>query len=170
MATRDLQILGTTIRPDGSGDVWPASVKTELTLSNALGNEGCFVMPAAATISADTGVHGSFTVPRDFVDTPVLTIHGILDGAPTTLVIAFGVQMAPTADDEAYDVALGTQSIASASSVSQVDKDRYVETISLGDTFAALDEVTFFFFIDDSVHTYTGKFLLTSLFFTYNDA
>ena len=170
MATHDLPILGLATVPDTSGDVSIAPISTELALANAPGNELCVVLPAAATISADTGFYGRFTIPQNYVGTPVLVIRGILDGAPSSLVIAFGVQMKPLADNEAFDVVLEAQGIASASSVSQVDEDVYEETISLGNTFAVADGVNYFFFIDDSAHTYTGKFLLTGLFFRYNDA
>ncbi len=171
MATHDWPIVNFSTELDTTGDVFPNKIKNELSLANARGEESCIVMPAAATITADAGFDGGFHVPQNYVDTPLLVIVGILDGAPTTLVIAFGIQMNPRADDEAYDVAIGTQQIASASSVSQVDEDVYVETIDIsGETFAAGDYVPYFFFIDDSVHTYTGKFLLTGLFFRYNDA
>lgn len=170
MATHDLPILGMSTKPDNSGDVYPSTLAAELTLGSAPGNELCMVLPTAATISADTGLYGKFTVPQNYVGTPVLVIEGVLDGAPASLVIAFGVQMKPLADDEAYDQALEAQAIASASSVGQADEDVYLETITLSNTFAVGDSVPFFFFIDDSVHTYTGLFLLTGLFFRYADA
>lgn len=168
MATHDLPILGHALTLDAL--VYVQKVKNELSLANAPGEELVIVLPAAATISADTGIRGNFRVPQNYVGTPILVVQGLLDGAPTTLVIAFGVQMSPLADDEAYDAALGTQSIASDSTVSQVDEDVYEELITIGDTLAVGDLVTFFFYIDDSAHTYTGLFLLTGLFFRYNDA
>ncbi len=167
MATQDLPILGSALMLDAN--VTFDKVKNQLSLANSPGEEGCIVLPAAATIAADTGIRGNFTVPQNYSSTPVLVIRGILDGAPSTLVIAFGAQMLPLADDEAYDAALGTQDIASASSVSQADEDIYEETITLTNagTFVAGDVVPYFVYIDDSVHTYTGKFLLTGLFFRY---
>ena len=167
MATQDLPILGFALMLDAN--VTFDKVKNQLSLANAPGEEGCIVLPAAATIAADTGIRGGFTVPQNYASTPVLVIRGILDGAPSTLVIAFGAQMKPLADDEAYDVALGTQDIASASSVGQADEDVYIETITLTNAgpFVAGDVVPYFVYIDDSVHTYDGKFLLTGLFFRY---
>jgi len=172
MSTHRLPILNYNVVPDGTGNVWAAPLSTELALASAPGNEMCIVMPAAATISSDTGIYGKFTVPNTFAaGSETLVIRGILDGAPSTLVIAFGVQLKANADDESYDQALGAQAIASASSVSQADEDVYEETIDIsGTTFAANDDVNFFFYIDDSVHTYTGLFLLTGLFFQYTDA
>lgn len=170
MADQDWPMIDFGMQPDGSGDVYPAPVGTELSLANSDGRELCLVLPAAATISADTGFHGSFHVPKGYVDTPRVVIKGILDGAPASLVIAFGIQLKPIADDEAYDVALSAQNIASASSVSQADEDMYEEIITISDTLVVDDEVEYFFFIDDSVHTYTGKFLLKKLIFRYADA
>ncbi len=169
MATHDLPILGPGLSLDAL--VYPQKVKNELSLASAPGEEIAIVLPAAATIAADTGIHGKFTVPQIYVGTPLIVIRGILDGAPTTLVIAFGFQKKALADDEGYDAALGAQQIASASSVSQADEDVYEETIALtaGD-YAKGDDVDYFFYIDDSVHTYTGKFLLTGLFFRFDDA
>lgn len=167
MANQDLPILGHQTELDDN--VFQDKVVNQLTLASAPGEELIFVLPAAATIAADTGIRGGFVVPQNFSSTPVLIIRGILDGAPSTLVIAFGVQMKVLADDETYDAALGTQDIASASSVSQADEDIYEETITLTNagTFVAGDNVDFFFYIDDSVHTYTGQFLLTGIFFRY---
>ena len=169
MAQQDISVLGLNTIPDGSGDVWVAPVNTELTLASAPGNELCVVLPASGSISTDTGIYGKFTVPQNYDGAPVLVIRGILNGAPSSEVIAFGVQMKPLADDEAYDAAFHTQDIASASSVSQADEDVYEENITLTNSgpFAISDDVDFFFYIDDSVHTYTGTFLLTGLFFRY---
>lgn len=171
MATREWPMLNQSMTPDDSGNVWAAPISTELTLTNAsAGKAIAIVLPAAATIAADTGIYGSFVVPNDYVGSPVCVIKAILDGAPSTLVIAFGLQLGARADNEAWDAALGTENIASASSVSHVDEDVYVETITIADTLAAGDVVNFFFYIDDSVHTYTGKVLLMDLIFQYSDA
>ena len=168
MAIQDLPIRNASYKPDNTGDVFIDEVKNQLALANADGGELCTVLPAAATISADSGVKGSFTVPQNYASGPILVIKGILDGAPGGLVIAFGVQMKPLADNEAYDQALGTQDLASTTD-SRADEDEYVELITLTNagTFVIGDEVPFFFYIDDSVHTYTGQFLLTGLFFRY---
>ncbi len=169
MANHDLPILGMTTVPDNSGDVHPFPISAILTLTNAPGNEIALVMPAAATISADTGIYGTFRIPQNYVGTPVLVIQGILDGAPGGLVLAFGIQLGARADNEAYDQALAAQNIASTTD-SRADEDIYEETIAISDTLAVGDAVNFFFFIDDSVHTYTGRFLLTGLFLRYADA
>lgn len=165
-----MPILGLGTIPDSGGDVWMAPISTELALGGAPGNELCVIMPAAATISADAGIYGRFTIPKNYVGTEVLVIRGILDGASGGLVLAFGYQAGIRADNESYDQALGTQRIASATDT-RADEDIYEETIDISsDTYVVGDDVNFFFFIDDSVHTYTGKFLLTGLFFRYNDS
>lgn len=167
MAEVDLPIL-TNLSLDTN--VFQDKVKNILTLSNALGEEIVTVLPAAATISADTGIHGEFTVPQNYASGPKAVIRGILDGDPSTLVIAFGIQMKPGADNEAYDLALNAQDIASASSVSHDDMDIYEEVIdplTNAGTFVKGDDCPFFLYIDDDVHTYDGLFLLSGLFFRY---
>ena len=169
MATFDLPILGFATNLDDG--VYPSRVRDQLTITDAnVGKELCYVLPAAATIAADTGLQGKFTVPQNYVSTPVLVVRGLLNGAPASLVIAFGVQLKALADNEAYDAAFAAQNIASVAGTAWADEDVYEETITIADTLAVGDEVDFWFFVDDSVHTYTGTFLLTGLFFRYNDS
>lgn len=173
MATVRIPILGMNTAPDASGFVFPDRIANQLSIGAATrppGNEMCIVMQDPNG-GGDAGLYGKFAVPKDYVGTPVLVIRGVLDGAPTTTTIAFGVQMRPLADDEAFDGDYGAEAIASASSVSQADEDVYEETIDIsGFTFAVDDDVFFFFYVDDSVHTYTGNFLLTGLYFQYANA
>ena len=169
MATHDMPILGFGTVPDNTGDVFIAPISTQLALANAPGNELCVVMPTAAVAAADTGIYGRFTVPQNYVGTEVLVIRGILDGASGGLVLAFGWQAGIRADNESYDLALGTAIVVTATDT-RADEDIYEETIDISaDTYVVGDDVNFFFFIDDSEHTYTGLFLLTGLFFRYND-
>ena len=145
-------------------------VKNQLSLASAAGNERCVVLPDPGG-SGDHGVHGRFTVPKNYVGSEKLIIRGIIDGAPTTTTLGFGYQSKPLADDEAYDAALGTARLASESSISQADEDVYEFEIDISsDTYAVDDDVDFYFFVDDSAHTYTGNILLTGLFFEYADA
>lgn len=168
MATHRLPILGPMTVPE-TGRFF-APVSTQLTLTGANGGDLCCVMPDPNG-TGDLGIRGSFHVPQNYVGTPVLVIQGILDGAPTTTTIAFGFRQQALADNEAYDVALDAEQITSASSVSHVDEDVYDTTITLtGADYAAGRLVVFHFYIDDNVHTYTGNFLLTGLFFQYADA
>lgn len=167
MATDYVDLLNHSVIPTTS-NIFQASMVSQLALGSASGLELCFVLPAAATISADEGLEGSFRVPENFASGPILVVRGVLDGAPGGNTIAFGAQMTPKAHDESYDAALGTQDIASAAS-SIADEDHYEETIALTNagTFTIADEVAWFFFVDDSVHTYTGLFLLKELLFKY---
>ena len=165
MAEADLPIL-TNLTLDTL--IFQDKVKNQLTLGTAPGEELCTVLPAAATIAADTGIRGSFTIPQNYASGPKLVIRGIVDGATGGLVVAFGVQMKPLADNEDYNAALGTQDIASATDT-RADEDIYEEIITLTNagTFVIDDVVPYFFYIDDSVHTYTGQFLLQHLLFRY---
>ena len=171
MALAEVNLLGVNLQMDGSGDIFPDKVKNQI-VETGPGEQGCIVMKDPNG-SGDEGIYGTFRIPQNYSSgtAPTLIIRGILDGAPTTLVIAYGLQVLAVADDETADAALGTQQIASASSVSQADEDEYEETIGLtGATYAVGDTVQYFFFIDDSVHTYTGNFLLHGLFFQYTIA
>lgn len=171
MATFNLPVLGFATNLDDG--VYPSRIRDQVTLTNAdVGKELCYVLPAAATITADTGLQGKFRVPDNYVSTPVLVIRGILNGAPSTLVLSFGVKLKAVADDETYDAAFGTENVASASSVSQANEDVYEETITIADTLSVGDDVDFWFYLNYATpaHTYTGTFLLTGLYFRYNDS
>ena len=169
MALAEISILGANLQMDNSGDIFPDKIKDQLALASAPGEEGCIVMKDPNG-SGDEGIYGNFRIPQNYSGgtAPKIIIRGVLDGAPVSTTIAFGFQKKALADDEAYDAALGAQQIASAASVSQADEDEYEETIDLtGSDYVVGDTVDYFFFIDDSVHTFTGNFLLRGLFFQY---
>ena len=154
-----------------SSGVFRTLVKTQLSLASAPGNEICVVMSDPAG-GGDAGVYGSFSVPKNYVGSPVLVIRGILDGAPTNA-LPFGAQMKPLANSEAYDAALGTEDTASNSTwTGYADEDVYEETITLSNvTLAVDDDVDFFFYWDDSVGSpWSGNFLLTRLALQYSDS
>jgi len=166
MATHRIPILANAV-PTGACS-W-ASIKSQLTLTNSK-DQLCVKMPDPAG-NGDHGVQGSFSVPENYVGTPVLRIVGILDGIAGTN-LAFGCQVLALADDGAFDQAYAAEDTASADVSTEADEDLYVETISLSTpTFAAGDEAFFSFFVDDSAASpYTGNFLLTGLYFEYADA
>lgn len=172
MATREIDLLNMLTNVDPTGDVYVAPIASILTLTNAPGGSNCIVMPAAATISADSGIEGAFRVPQEYVaGSETVVVDGILEGAPSTLFIAFGIQFKEYADDDAFDVALGTQRIASDNSHTQSAVDYYKETIDVSaESWTVGRWVHYFFFIDDSVHTYTSRFLLTGLTLQIQDA
>lgn len=168
MATHRLPILGPGTVPDDG--VYINKVKNELTLTGADGEELCFVMPDPNG-GGDHGVWGKFAVPKNYVGTPVLVIRGIIDGTVGATNVGFGVTMLGRADNEAYDTAIGTEATASFTSNSYADEDVFEETITITETLAVDDDVTFHLYIDDSVATpFTGNILMTGLFLQYSDA
>ncbi len=163
---RDHSMLGMPVSLDA--DVFISTPADQLSLgTRGKGNEQVIVLPAAATISADTGFEGSFVTPQDWVDGNEKVVGiAVLDGAPTTLVLAFGIQFATIAADGAYDAALGTERLFSEDTISEVDEDVYEFIIDVSaEAFTAGQLVDYFFFIDDGTHTYTGLILLKTLNF-----
>ena len=169
MATFEIPILGFAINPDVSGDCFIAPVSTQLALTNA--KRQMVIVLADPNGGGDHGFEGRFHVPKGYVGTPILVIQYIIDGTAENTV-AFGIQGLELQSTEDYDAAYGTQDIASnATWTSITDEDMVEETITLTNMAPAEDDsVDFFFFIDDSVHTFTGNCLLTYLGFRYNDS
>lgn len=170
MATREFSIYGHLKMPDAG--VTPDLIANQISLTNpAIGNVPCFVMNGAS----DEGIYGNFGVPAGTVNSQVIVIHGILDGAPGAAeTLGFGIQGSPLADNEASDAAFGTADVVTAtigsSGSGHSDEDEYRETISLSNfALTAQDNAYFYFFIDASGTTYGGNFLLTDLRFQYDD-
>lgn len=124
---------------------------------------------------SDEGVYVKWTVPKNYVGTPVLVIRGILDGAPSAGDdLAFGVRPRAVADNEAADGTFDAEQTAQVTDLSSwANEDEYEETITLTGTYAADDSVYAYVYLDASGTTYTGNFLLLaddSIFFQYSDA
>ncbi len=169
MATIDMPILGTSVSYDTSGDVYPSTLDTELTLTNAKLQQ-CIVMEYPT--GSDVGFEGSFSVPQNYVDTPILVIRGVLDGTPANT-LAFGAQQLSRADSETVDAAYEAEDSTNNSTwTGYADEDMYETTITLtpGSAYVAGDIVFYYFYRDDSVDTTTSNFLLLDLLFRYNDA
>ena len=169
MATHEIPILGANTAPDSSGLVYFQPAEVAMTLGTAtFGSLQVCTMSAPA--GADIGLNGKFTIPQNYVGTPVLVIRGVIAEAANAL--AFGLQQVPLADSETIDVAFEAEDVASNSTwTGYAAEDMYEETITITPSaYAAGDEVFFFFYRDDSVDTQTGAFHLTGLFFRYADA
>lgn len=155
--------------------VFPDRIANQLSLTNAtIGNQVAIVLNDGGS---DEGVHCRFSVPKNYVGTPVLVIKGILDGAPgASETLGFGCTGLARADNESADAAYGSEDAASAtigsSGTNHADEDAYEETITLTNlgTLAVDDEVFLYVYLDASGTTYGGNFLLTSLLFQYADA
>lgn len=154
--------------------VFASLVSAQITAATApsIGTQICYVMNDGG---ADEGVYFRFPIPRNYVGTPVLVIKGVLDGAPGAAdILAVGFRKRAVANNEVADGTFDAEQIASetigTNGTSHSDEDSYEETITLtaGD-YAIDDEVFGYLYIDASVQTYAGNFLLTDVLFQYND-
>lgn len=169
MATLQMPILGATLGLDASGDIFPSTLDTQMTLTNAKLQQ-CIVMEFPT--GSDIGFELSFTVPQNYVGSPVLVIKGVLDGTPAS-VLAFGAQQLSREDSESVDTAYEAQDLAENSTwTGYADEDMYEETLALTPAAAYVvgDTIFLWFFRDDSQDTTTFDFLLTDLLFQYSDA
>lgn len=169
MATHRISMLGPNTIPDASEGVFFAPLSSQLALTNVKATLVIVMKEPAG--AGDQGFEGKFQIPQNYVGSETIVIDYILDGAPSTLLVGFGIQFLAVINDETADAAYGTERIVSENP-GEVDEDLVEETIDVtAETFAAGDEVFYKFFIDDSVATpYTGNVLLTGLYFQYADA
>lgn len=169
MTAREISIINATFRPDGTADMFPADIDSQLTLTNTQ-HQQVFVMKDPGG-SGDSGWYGEFSVPLEYVDTPTIRVRGKLDGTPANT-LAFFFSSRPIADTEAIDQAYADTDLAeNATWTSYSDEDEFEITITVTPTaaFVPKDTVPFLFGIDDSQQSFTGNFLLTGLFFGFDD-
>jgi hypothetical protein len=172
MATHEIPILGSMTAPDATGKVFFEPLETAMSLGTAtLGTLLGITMQAPAG-AGDDGLYGNFTVPQNYVGTPVLVIRGYIGEAANSL--GFGISYQPAlADSESLEQAFDTEDVVTnATWTGYAAEDLYEETISLtpAAAFVAGDIVNFFFFRDDSGDNQTGEFHLASLALRYSDA
>jgi hypothetical protein len=172
MATHQIPILGGE-RPDAGVPLdLVANQITEAT-SPSVGDVLAYVF---ADGGADEGVWGRFTVPKNYVGTPVLVVKAILDGTPAAAaVLGIGMRKRAVANNEAADGTFDAEQTGSSTIGSNgsghADEDEVEQTITLtGGDYAVDDTVYFYAFIDASVNDYTGNVLVTSIEFRYADA
>lgn len=170
MATREIDILGAMTAGDSSGEAYFQPAEVAMTLGTAV-FDTLRVLTMLAPTGSDIGVYGSFTIPQDYVDTPIIVIRGVI--AEAANVLGFGFQQISRADSEAFDTAFEVEDLASNSDwTGYAAEDMYEETIvpTPAAAWVAGDEIMFFAFRDDSVDDQTGAFHATSLRLRYNDA
>lgn len=149
-------------------------VSNQITSAAApsVGNQLCYVMNDGG---ADEGFQVKFEIPQNYVGTPVLTVKGIIDGAPgASDTLGFGLRKRAVANNEAADGTYDAEQVASATIGSNgsghSDEDHLEQTITLtaGD-YSVGDTVFGYVFIDASGTSYTGNFLCTDVLFTFAD-
>ena len=157
--------------PFGTPDagVYGSKLSSELSLTNAK-RQRCLVMPAPS--GSDIGAETVFEIPANYVGTPKLVLRGIIDGTPAN-VFGIGAQLLERNLSDSIDTAYEAEDTASNSTwTGYADEDEYELAITLTPSaaFTALRQVYIRYYRDDSVDTQTINFLLTGLFFEYNDA
>jgi len=167
MALQELDVITFNTKPDETGDIFQSPLNVELTMANA---KKMFVLvmkdPAGA---GDEGFESNFKVPQNYDNTvnPLCIINYVLDGGPSSQTVAFGLQKRVRANAESVDVVYDAQQIASEVP-GEADEELVEETIILtAADYTPGRNTLYFFFIDDSVHTYTGNILLLSMGFRY---
>jgi hypothetical protein len=151
-----------------------STVGAQITAATApsIGTQLCYVFNDGGV---DKGIYFSFSIPKNFVGSPVLVVRGILDGAPgSTDVLGLAARKRAVANNEAADGTFdaeqtGSQTVGS-SGANYADEDEIEITINLtaGD-YAVDDTVYEYLYIDASVTTYAGNFLLKDILFQYAD-
>ena len=173
MATLRRSVLGFTTVPDSG--VFPDTVGNQITEATApsIGTQLCYVL---ADGGADEGLYFSFSIPKNYVGSPVLVIKGVLDGAPgASDTLGFGFRKRATANNESADGTFDAEQTVSSTIGSggsaHSDEDLIETTITLtaGD-YAVDDQVYGYVYIDASGTSYAGNFLLTAVEFQYADA
>ena len=171
MATHRWPALGDVALDAGVSLVTVGSQITAAT-APSVGTQLCYLLSDGG---ADRGIHSDFDVPKNYVGSPVAVIRGILDGTPgASDVLGLGIRKRAVADNEAADGTfdaeqLGNKSIGSGG-LNYADEDEIEITINLtaGD-YSVDDKVYYTLFIDASVNTYAGNFLLKGVSFQYAD-
>lgn len=157
--------------------VFPDLVSNQLSsgVAPSIGTQQAYVL---ADGGSDEGLYVRFSVPKNYVGSPVLVIKGILDGAPgASDTLGFGFRKRAVANNESADGTFDAEQTTStgetigSSGSNHADEDLFELPITLtaGD-YAADDEVFGYVYIDASRTTYAGNALVTSVEFQYADA
>ena len=166
MATLQMPILNSSLNFDLG--VFPSTLAAELSLTNSKSTQ-VIVIPFPT--GADVGLMGRFTIPQNYVGTPVLAIQMILDGTPANT-IAFGLQQIAVGDSDTRDVAYEAEDTASNGTwTGYADEDGYNLNITITPTatYSAGKQVYWYLYADDSVDTTTFNKLIESISFQYSD-
>ena len=173
MATHQISILGANTAPDASGKVYFEPAEVAMTLGTAtLGTLLVCTIQAPAG-AGDCGLYATFTVPQNYVGSPVIVIKGYVAESPSTNAIAFAAAFQPAiADNESIEQAFDTEDTTGAITTAYTAEDLLVASITLtpAAAFAAGDIVNLYLKRDDTDDAQTGEFHMADLLFQYADA
>src|SRR3972149_2316639 len=125
MATHEIEIRGPDHLPESG--VFYDRIGNQITATNQIGNQLAEVVSDGG---ADRGWDDNFKVPQNYVGTPVVVLRGILDGAMTSVTLAFGAQGLVLDDNAAGDAAYSTEDLGNTA-VDHADEDEVEVLITL---------------------------------------
>lgn len=176
MATHRIPILGWATRPDDSGKVW--FEPQDILGTNDVWDRMLLRLDEDGTnATAPTtrhGVHGSFSVPKNYIGTPKVIIVWTATVVTNAIVFDFEYRAVGGSDTESLDQA-GTQESVTLTTGAEPSAawERMEDEIALtAGNFAIDDAVSFFFARDgaDAADTKAGAALIEGLYFQYADA
>lgn len=173
MATHRISVLGGNLVPDSGVPIDTIGNQITEATAPSIGTQLCYVM---ADGGADEGVYFDFFVPKNYVGTPKLVVHAILDGAPgASETLGYGFRKRAVADNESadgtYDAEETVSSTIGSGGSNHADEDLISLSITLTAGHYAVDDRVFgYLYIDASGTSYTGNVLLIDALFEYADA
>lgn len=168
MATHRIPILGWSTTPDGaSGNVFFESYDVKAT-NDVWDRLVCIFNDTAAR----DGLHGGFTVPKNYVGTAKLVIVWTSTATSGNVVWDLDYRAVTGNDTESLDQAGNQESVTVTDAAPAAANNRLEATITLtSGNFAADDEVEFTFFRDGTAaDTMAAAAILFALLFEYADA
>lgn len=153
-----------------SADAYPDRIGNQCAMAtnSALGNIIAYVM--TETAGDATGIYVQWSVPKNYGSTPKLVVKGVLDGAMSSVTLAFTFSGLALQDNEVYDAAFATADLGNIST-DHGDEDAVECSFALTNTAPAIDDIVYgYLALDTDQNSYTGNFLLTSVEFEYADS
>jgi putative transposon-encoded protein len=167
MATFRLPVLGFASAPDTSGDVFLESYAVKAT--NDFWKKLVVVFDDTAT---KIGLHGSFSVPQNYVGTANLVIVWTSTATSGDVEWDFDYRAVGGNDSESLDQATAQESVNANDTAPSATDERMEISIALTDAnFLAGDTVSFVLYRDgtDGGDTIAASVTLHDLFFEYAD-
>lgn len=167
MATLRTPIFGFNTLPDTSGEVFfePFSVKGSTATIDPL----VLIMGDTA---AKIGIHGMFTVPENYVGTPVLSVRWTANDGTTNSAV-FDFEFTPRGTTESFDVVteFTADTVTDGHAGSAFARNEARITSMSDADFNSDEDVPFTLSADmaSGSHTITSDLIITRVMFEYSD-
>lgn len=168
MATRRVNIIDWSTKPDDSGEVYLEPYNVRAT--NDVWKHHVVIFEDGST---RTGLYGTFQVPQGYVDTANLIIIWTTVATTGDVEWDFDYRAVGGDDTESFDQTGTQESVNINDTAPSASHERMVATVSLSDAnFSPGDLVEFFFARDksDAGDTISDATILFGLFLEYSDA